>query len=69
VVTASAGSPLCLAAYLTISIILIDNIDFVRRGMHAEFMASHPSVKRRYVDLEFVSSAACPPGPEIRRPS
>jgi len=24
-------------------------------------MASHPSVKRRYVDLLFVSSAACPP--------
>jgi hypothetical protein len=45
----------------TIPSILIENIDFVRRAGHAESMASHLSVKRRYVDLLFVSSAACPP--------
>jgi hypothetical protein len=45
----------------TIPSILIENIDFVTRAGHAESMASHLSVKRRYVDLLFVSSAACPP--------
>jgi hypothetical protein len=47
-------------ALATIPSILIENIDFVSRAEHAESMASHPSVKRRYVDLLFVSTAACP---------
>jgi hypothetical protein len=44
----------------TIPSILIENIDFTIRAGHAESMASHLSVKRRYVDLLFVSTAACP---------
>jgi hypothetical protein len=43
-----------------IQIILVGNIDLTQTAGHAEVMAPHYNVQRRYVDLLFVASAACP---------
>jgi len=59
IATSFTGRPAGWPRALRFSIILIGNIDYIRRTGQAGCMTFHRSVKRRYVDLLLVASAVC----------